>query len=407
MVSALPTCAGRLDKEAGAAAAPRLRQARPPRLTVATLRLGSCTLRAQQHRTTGGLMFHRLIASFGAVAMAAAVVNATPSLAAADAGLQYQVVDADNAHDGGVYYRNSPAWGDSNRMTGVGGHYGETVALVCGAWGDEVGPYQNRRWHLVDNLSRPAAGRGWLPDRYLNTPNVANQLTPGEPECGATDPPSNVAPPNGYIIRPAIVGEAPRQPALQRPEKPNAIESSFQALIAGCYAHGWYNCNLLGRHYLDRSGTEQWIYMPDLIYQQRSLWGLVESSLRDKVQSGLDSARALPESASTVQSLDTGWQQYSATGANDWYFALGRFSVAIAGDIWLGPADARGVRPVQARYRMFLYDQYDFDGEDFSQFAKLVDQGRAAEFWVYGATRTVVLQTNTLEINAAALPLQW
>jgi hypothetical protein len=36
----------------------------------------------------------------------------------------------------------------------------------------------------VENISRPAAGRGYLPDRYLNTPNAANKLTPGEPECG-------------------------------------------------------------------------------------------------------------------------------------------------------------------------------------------------------------------------------
>ena len=117
-------------------------------------------------------------------------VTAGSGLASAGTGLRYQVIDADNAHDGGVFYRNSPSWNDTARINGAGGYYGETVELVCGAWGDGVGPYANRRWHLVDNLSRPAAGRGWLPDRYLNTPNNANQATPGEPECGAAPAPT-------------------------------------------------------------------------------------------------------------------------------------------------------------------------------------------------------------------------
>jgi hypothetical protein len=127
----------------------------------------------------------RLVAALAAILAVLAVVIAVPRTARAGTGLRYQVVDADNAHDGGVYYRNSPHWTDTQRTTGVGGYYGETVELVCGAWGDAVGPYANRRWHLVDNISRPSAGRGWLPDRYLNTPNVANQATPGEPECGS------------------------------------------------------------------------------------------------------------------------------------------------------------------------------------------------------------------------------
>jgi hypothetical protein len=127
----------------------------------------------------------RLIAVLVAAAAVLAVVIVAPSTAGAGTGLRYRVVDADNAHDGGVYYRNSAHWNDTKRIPGVGGYYGEVVELVCGAWGDAVGPYANRRWHLVVNISRPSAGRGWLPDRYLNTPNAANQRTPGEPECGA------------------------------------------------------------------------------------------------------------------------------------------------------------------------------------------------------------------------------
>jgi hypothetical protein len=106
----------------------------------------------------------------------------------------YQVVNA----DGGVYYRNSPAWEDTDRIVGVGVYTGDTVELICGTWGEAVGPNANRRWHLVRNLSR-AVGEGWVPDRMLTTPNNANELTPGEAECGsspATPPPA----PSGHSV---------------------------------------------------------------------------------------------------------------------------------------------------------------------------------------------------------------
>lgn len=148
-------------------------------------------LRAQGHRrsrTHGG-------ATLGALLLLALLaLTLLPSAASGGTGLFYQAVDADNAHDGGVYYRRSPNWNDTARITGVGVYYEETVELVCGAWGEAVGPRANRRWHLLDNASRPSAGRGWIPDRYLNTPNVANQLTPGEPECGSGSPPPPPAP---------------------------------------------------------------------------------------------------------------------------------------------------------------------------------------------------------------------
>jgi hypothetical protein len=124
------------------------------------------------------------------------LVVATTPPAFAQTGLQYQVIDADGADDGGVYYRNSPRWDDTARITGVGGFYGETVELICYAWGESVGPFENRVWHFVTNVSRPSAGQGWLPDRYLNTPVLANELVPGEPECGASQPPPTPPPPS-------------------------------------------------------------------------------------------------------------------------------------------------------------------------------------------------------------------
>jgi hypothetical protein len=83
----------------------------------------------------------------------------------------------------GIRFRNSPHWND---VGGSGGYDGDWASLVCGTWGDPVGPYANRRWHLVQTRF----GQGYLPDRFLTTPNVANQPTPGESECGAPQPPS-------------------------------------------------------------------------------------------------------------------------------------------------------------------------------------------------------------------------
>lgn len=79
----------------------------------------------------------------------------------------------------GIMFRAGPDM--NSTKTGPGGYDGEWADLVCGTWGTAVGPYANRRWHLV----RTARGQGYIADRYLTTPNAANQLTPGESECGA------------------------------------------------------------------------------------------------------------------------------------------------------------------------------------------------------------------------------
>jgi hypothetical protein len=158
------------------------------------------------------LRFAKLLSTCLAVTVASGTI-ASQTFAAT--GLRYQVVDADNARDGGVYYRNSPRWGDTARIVGLGGYYGETVELVCYEWGEAVGPFANRVWHYVNNLSRPV-GYGWLPDRYLNTPVVANQLVPGEPQCGASPPPP-VSPPTPTTPAPPTPPTPPIQPTSPPP----------------------------------------------------------------------------------------------------------------------------------------------------------------------------------------------
>ncbi|WP_405425856.1 hypothetical protein [Micromonospora sp. NBC_00617] len=93
-------------------------------------------------------------------------------------------MDADNDPYSGIYLRNFAWMSAVDRVYYRFVYYGTTVELICGDWGEAVGPYTNRRWHLVTPLDGPAKGQvGYIADRYLNTPNSANQPTPGEPEC--------------------------------------------------------------------------------------------------------------------------------------------------------------------------------------------------------------------------------
>ncbi len=107
--------------------------------------------------------------------------------AQAGTGLYYHVIDADTDPYSGIYLRNDPNdFNNATRITSRYVLYGTSVELVCGTWGQAIGPYANRRWHQIYVPSGYAAGQtGWMPDRYMDTPNAANQYTPGEPECVA------------------------------------------------------------------------------------------------------------------------------------------------------------------------------------------------------------------------------
>lgn len=108
---------------------------------------------------------------------------ASPAMAANPV---YQAYDADNDPYNGIYLRNSTSMADATRVSSRYMTYGTRVELLCGTNGESVGPKNNSRWHSVKVLAGTAAGQtGWIADRYLNTPNKANQPTPGEKECGS------------------------------------------------------------------------------------------------------------------------------------------------------------------------------------------------------------------------------
>jgi hypothetical protein len=113
---------------------------------------------------------------------AALAVEAAPAFA--DSSITATVVNPD--HDGthSVFDRTSPHLGDK---TTEYLRYGDTVQLICGTTGDPVGRRGNDRWHLVKDLTRPEAGTTYTADHWLDTPNKANEPTPGERECGPGD----------------------------------------------------------------------------------------------------------------------------------------------------------------------------------------------------------------------------
>jgi hypothetical protein len=69
----------------------------------------------------------------------------------------------------------------------VGVYNGDRVQLVCGAFGDPVGPYNDTAWSYVTNLSR-SVGNGWVNEHFINDGAADNSFVSGEPMCGSNTP---------------------------------------------------------------------------------------------------------------------------------------------------------------------------------------------------------------------------
>jgi hypothetical protein len=144
------------------------------------------------------------------LALAAAGFGMLQGARTAHAGpSQVYTVDKNTAA-GGVYARFGPHTNATMRINGFGVYPGQTVMLLCGVTdGDPVGPYQNKTWHFVADLSNPGESNFWLNDHYVDSPNVANQLAPGESKC-ANESTNPLAPniPNPEYNRTAAVNWA-------------------------------------------------------------------------------------------------------------------------------------------------------------------------------------------------------
>jgi hypothetical protein len=76
----------------------------------------------------------------------------------------------------GVRLRHSPQAADTY-PPGIGPQDGNSFQLLCQDWGDPMGTHNNHIWDYI----AWNAYHAWIPDAYTNTPNVANQYTPGVP----------------------------------------------------------------------------------------------------------------------------------------------------------------------------------------------------------------------------------
>ncbi|HEV3321378.1 MAG TPA: hypothetical protein VG147_04205 [Solirubrobacteraceae bacterium] len=98
-------------------------------------------------------------------------------------GLVFPIFNA----EGGIYYRSSPHWADTSATPGVGVYNGDQVQLICGAFGDAVGPFNDTAWSYVNNLSR-SVGDGWVDEHFIDDGAADNSFVTGEPMCGQEIP---------------------------------------------------------------------------------------------------------------------------------------------------------------------------------------------------------------------------
>lgn len=103
------------------------------------------------------------------------------------AGPVFPVMNTSETLPDGVWFRNSPHVNDTSRVTGLGVYSGERVQLHCYGWGDSVGPYNDRLWYYVTNVTRPTnngtPNQGWLNAHYINDGQLANVVDTGVPAC--------------------------------------------------------------------------------------------------------------------------------------------------------------------------------------------------------------------------------
>lgn len=234
---------------------------------------------------------------------------------------------------------------------------------------------------------------------------------------GSTSPPHLAARPTGSIAfpsLPSIVQPLAPQPAPSTAErlKYAADLAEMRGLLLGCLEAGFYNCYNYGQHYLDASGTPKSVPIEALFNSVAGMVGQFQFWLRYNVGKLAPQLEATPTNSAYVSYFDTAgttnnWYVFSITNKlTDWFWVLHGFSTRMKGNVWIGPADGSGVRPIQIQYRSFMCDKYDFDG-DYHNLEDLALHGMAAEFLETGASITITVSTDTAHLDAQSLPLQW
>ncbi len=113
--------------------------------------------------------------------------------ASAATGPVFTVMNTSETPPDGVWFRNSPHTGDTDRVTGHGVYRNERVRLQCYAWGDSVGAYNDTLWYYTLNVTRTVnagvSNQGYLNAHYIDDGKVANQVDASVPQCGGAPAP--------------------------------------------------------------------------------------------------------------------------------------------------------------------------------------------------------------------------
>lgn len=389
-------------------------------------------------------LFFLLSAGILACALVTVTTSSTSPARAASAPV-FTVMNTSESPPDGVYFRNTPDWNDTSRTYGLGVFMNEQVQLQCYTFGQAIGPYNDQLWYYVLNVSRPAnydgqANQGMLNAHYINDGQLANAYDGDVPACVNHRPPAPVASPTQSNAPPAPVASDPKpsgniqmppipdmKARAQRAKQPSpstatllrdsGLAAEMQSLLNFCYQAYFSHCYNYGEHYLQASGTEQFVSMNELL---GGLGGL--PSLRDQyqfwVQDNVGRAAATlkltPANSAVTRAFDTAgttqnWTRFDAADrTTDWHYAIGNFSIRMRGNVWIGPVDKSGVRPLQIQYRLYMFDVYNFTpGDRFGSFEKLAEDGIAADFLITGASRTTTISTTSSALNPRFLVLQW
>jgi hypothetical protein len=184
--------------------------------------------------------------------------------------------------------------------------------------------------------------------------------------------------------------------------------AEMRALVNLCLSTVFPNCAFAGYHYLNASGTPRVVPVADLYSGLPGFQGQFQYWLRQNVGEAVASLRNAASAGSAVYHWDTAgttenWAPFDAAATtNDWHWTLGHFSIRMVGNVWIGPTDTSGSRPVQIMYRSFMWDTYNFEGE-FANLEDLAKVGMAADFLETGESNTVVINSTLQSLNPDSL----
>ena len=170
------------------------------------------TATSESRKETTVMMRARITRLAGALTLATLLtLTWLPGVAAA-AEPVYPVMNTSEYPPDGIYFRNSPDWNNTSRITGLGVFAGDQVRLKCWENGTNVPRLDggsNTVWYLADNVTRPTSpaggNSGWLNAHFVNDGTGPNEVAPGVIRCGTAPPPiTQPAPPTPNQPAPAI-----------------------------------------------------------------------------------------------------------------------------------------------------------------------------------------------------------